>query len=104
MLPSRALQQARRRAGLTQRELAGRTGIRQSTIARIESADVDPRFSTLDTLLRACGQELDAVALRGLGVDRTLIAETLARDPEARLRSGYETAVRHEVAYGPRRK
>ena len=103
MIPSKALRQARRRAGLTQRELASRTHVPQSTIARIEAADVDPRFATLDKLLRACGEELDVVGRRGDGVDRTLLAENLTRNPEARLRSGYETALRHELAYGPRR-
>lgn len=65
---------------------------------------MNPRFATLDKLLRACGEELEVVRLRGDGVDRTLLAESLARDPEARLRSGYETALRHQIAYGPRRE
>lgn len=85
MLPDRALRQARRRAGLTQRELAARTGVPQSTIARIESGRADPRVSTLDTLLRACGDELDAVPRRGLGVDRTLIRELLRLSPDERI-------------------
>ncbi len=52
------LRTARHRAGLTQRELASRTGIPQSTIARIENGQTDPRMSTLNTLLVGCGQML----------------------------------------------
>jgi len=41
----------RRRAGLTQKELAKRAGVSQSLIARIESGAVDPRLSTLRKIL-----------------------------------------------------
>lgn len=85
MLSSRALRQARRRAGLTQRDLAAITGVPQSTIGRIESGRSDPRVSTLDTLLRACGDELDAVPRRGVGVDRTLAHDLLRLSPEERI-------------------
>lgn len=72
-----ALRQARRRSGLTQRALADRTGVPLSTIKRIEAGGADPRVSLLDLLLRACGEELDAVPRRGLGVDRTLVRAAL---------------------------
>ena len=49
------LRTERRRAGLTQRELARRTGVPQSTVARIERGQTDPRASTLNTLLIGCG-------------------------------------------------
>lgn len=78
--PARALRQARRRADLSQRDLSARTGVPQSTIGRIEASLVDPRVSTLDRLLRACGDELDAVPRRGIGVDRTL-SQDLLRHP-----------------------
>ena len=42
----------RKRAGLTQKELARRAGVSQSLIARIESGTVDPRLSTLRKILR----------------------------------------------------
>jgi len=41
----------RKRAGLTQKELAKRAGVSQSLIARIESGAVDPRLSTLRKIL-----------------------------------------------------
>jgi len=47
-------------AGLTQRKLAERTGIPQSTIARIERGQTDPRASTLNALLVGCGRSMAA--------------------------------------------
>ena len=52
------LRTERHRAGLTQRELAERTGVPQSTIARIETGHTDPRASTLNTLLIGCGRSM----------------------------------------------
>ncbi|CAN5375878.1 hypothetical protein BH23ACT9_BH23ACT9_39850 [soil metagenome] len=85
MLASTALRHARRRAGLTQRELADITGHAQSTIARIESGAIDPRVGTLDDLLRSCGEELRAVERIGVGVDRTLARRNLTRSPAERV-------------------
>lgn len=52
------IREARLRAGLSQAELARRTGRAQSGIARWERGDVEPRLSTLVELVRACGLEL----------------------------------------------
>lgn len=68
---ARVLRQARRRARLTQRELAERAGAPQSQVARIESGAVVPRVDTLDRLLEACGEGLESVARPGRGVDRS---------------------------------
>lgn len=57
----------------------------QSTIARIESGLIDPRATTLDALLRACGDELASVPCIGVGVDRTLIRSMLRLSPRERL-------------------
>ena len=65
MRASSLLRAARRRAGLTQRELATRTSIPQTTIARIELGRNDPRASTLNALLLGCGQVLIASAGEG---------------------------------------
>lgn len=69
---------ARRSAGLTQRELAARSGVPQPTIARIEAGRQMPRADTLDKLLRACGWELDMALRRGQGEDRSLIRSWLS--------------------------
>lgn len=84
MNSGRMLRWARRRAGLTQRELGARTGVSQPTIARIERGREVPRVDTLDRLLRACGLMLEAIPLEGTGVDRTLLRQQLARPPDGR--------------------
>jgi uncharacterized protein len=58
------LRTERHRAGLTQRQLAQRTGVPQSTIARIETGLTDPRASTLNALLVGCGRSMTADAWR----------------------------------------
>jgi predicted transcriptional regulator len=75
---ARTLHLARRRAGLTQRALATRTGIAQPTIARIERGRDDPRVSTLERLLRACDETLEALPEAGVGIDRTEIRRLMS--------------------------
>src|SRR5680860_571553 len=53
------VREARRRVGLTQRELAERAGTTQSAIARIETGRSTPTFDTVLRLLRLCGLDLD---------------------------------------------
>ena len=52
------IREARLRAGLTQAELAERTGRDRSVIARWEQAAVAPSVETLTELVRACGFDL----------------------------------------------
>lgn len=86
------LRYSRRRAGLTQRELAARSGVPQATIARIESGRSEPRFAMLQRLLRECGQHLAVEELSGVGVDRTLIREMLKLSPRERAERAAEEA------------
>ena len=83
----RLLRQARRRAGLTQRQLAERLRVPQSQIAKIESGAVTPRVDTLDRFLRACDETLEAMPLLGIGVDRTGFREMRKLTPRERLES-----------------
>jgi transcriptional regulator with XRE-family HTH domain len=53
------VREARKRVGLTQRELAERAGTTQSAIARIETGRSTPSFDTVLRLLRLCGLDLD---------------------------------------------
>jgi transcriptional regulator with XRE-family HTH domain len=69
--------EARLAAGLSQRELARRSGVPQAAISRTERGLVSPRTETLDRLLRACGRDLELVERPGTGLDRTLIRERL---------------------------
>ena len=80
------LRTARREAGLTQRQLAERTGVAQPTIARIEGGLADPRAQTLECLLQACGHELTAERRAGAGIDRSQIRALLRRQPVERLK------------------
>lgn len=77
--------EARRRAGLTQAELARRAGVPQSTVGRIESGARVPSTTLAERLIRAAGFELRV----GLGEPDpgtdSLFARTLRRTPRQRL-------------------
>ena len=52
MLPTpQEFRYLRKKAGLTQKELAGRAGLSQSLIARLEKGDIDTRLSTAQRIL-----------------------------------------------------
>jgi transcriptional regulator with XRE-family HTH domain len=86
MEASRLALAARKRLGLTQRELAERTGIPQPMISAIERGQQDPRHNTLERIMAAAGQELDMVMRSGGGVDRTQFISSLRMTPEERLK------------------
>jgi predicted transcriptional regulator len=92
MTAAALLRHARRRADLTQRQLAARSGIPQATIARIETGRSEPRFALVRRLLRECGQDLVSEDLRGQGIDRTMMRELLALTPGERLKLAAEEA------------
>jgi len=52
------VREARRRAGLTQAELAARAGTTQSAIARLERGNGSPSLERISELLAACGFEV----------------------------------------------
>jgi len=86
------LRYGRRRAGLSQRELARRSGVPQPAIARIEAGTGSPRLSSLVRLLDAAGFTLEVSPRIGEGVDRSLIRAALDRAPEDRIRAATEAA------------
>jgi transcriptional regulator with XRE-family HTH domain len=53
-----AVRAARRRAGVSQAELAQRAGTSQPSIARLEKGQVSPTVITLDRIARALGSDL----------------------------------------------
>ena len=78
---------ARKRAGLSQRELAERLGCRQATIARWERDDRHPSLEETQAAVRACGFDL---GMNLVAEDRSWwpqIAVQLERSPVERLRS-----------------
>lgn len=58
ILVGTAVKVARRRAGLSQAELARRTGTSQPAVARLERGQVSPTVVVLDRIARAVGAEL----------------------------------------------
>ena len=87
MTAASSLRYARKKASLSQRELARRAGTTQATISRIEEGVISPRLDTLERLLAACGFQLEATPLRGDGIARSAIIEALratSTDPARR--------------------
>jgi len=81
------IRQARRRAGISQAELARRLRTRQSVIARWETLVTSPTFDSVVTACRACGFSLDW-RLRPLDEDDDrVIDEQRARTPADRVAS-----------------
>ena len=94
----RLLQEARERAGLTQRELAKRVGTFQPAIAKLEQGTTNPTIDTLARCAAATGYALrvDLVPLPAddpvverykQDVDRSLLRENLRKPVDDRIRT-----------------
>jgi len=68
---SELLQSARHAAGLSQVQLAERSGVRQPNVARAESIGHSVTVDTLERLLRAAGYHLAVVPIRGVDTFET---------------------------------
>ncbi len=93
--------EARKRAGLTQRELAERAGTTQSSIARWERMATEPSFENVVRLLRLCGFVLN-VSLEayddGLRDDWSQAQRRLRMTPGERLEANTRlVAVAHDL-------
>lgn len=93
----RVVQWARKRAGITQDELAHTLNIPQSTIARIEAGRVVPRTATLIAILRATGHQLTAEPMDE-PVDRELIRRQLALSVPRRTKQALGRAARDRLS------
>lgn len=91
------IRMARRRAGLTQAELAARTGTTQPAIARIESGGSEPSFRRVVEAVRACGLELLPVVRRADPSDWSIAAGNLPLSPSERV-ANHQRAVRFAEA------
>ena len=86
MTPGELLRDARRRHGLTQRQLAARARTSQAAISRAERDLVSPSVATLASWLDLMGEELKlATEPIDYGHDRTLNEQQLALTPDERL-------------------
>lgn len=59
--------QRRQALGLTQRQLAAKSGVQQSEISRIEGGNANPTLKTVQVLARNLGAEVHLVQHRGKG-------------------------------------
>jgi transcriptional regulator with XRE-family HTH domain len=82
---SRIVPEARRRAGLSQAQLAERAGVPKSTVGRIESGARVPSTQMVERLVRAAGLEvLVSLSEPDPGTD-SMFERTLRRSPAERL-------------------
>jgi len=56
--------ESRKKAGISQYELAKTSGVKQAIISRLEAGSTDPRLSTIIRLLAADGKTLQIVSLK----------------------------------------
>ena len=85
------IREARRRAGLTQQELAGRLGTTQSAIARLERGHTEPSYERVAEATRACGFDLIPRLQPADDADWSVASTNLSVDPDTRVR-------RHQAA------
>jgi transcriptional regulator with XRE-family HTH domain len=94
MVTGDLLSEARRRAGLSQAELARRAGKPTSVIGRWERGEVKPSLETLREVIRAAGLELGFTLSNADEDDHdlALIRRSLARTPAERFAHGQRAA------------
>ena len=98
MVSASVLVQARRTAGLSQRELAQRAGVVQQEIARYERGRVTPSLERLRALIAACGLELTFGLARADDSYDEQIEAALALAPAVRLERALRDAQPVRVA------
>jgi len=80
------VREARKRAGLTQRELADKAGTSQSAIARLESGRTRPAFDDVLRLVRLCRMDLDIMLVERDDSDWAQALRQLQLSPVERIR------------------
>jgi transcriptional regulator with XRE-family HTH domain len=83
MIGGELVREARRRAGLTQQQLAERAGVSQPAIARLESARTSPSFEQVQRLIRLCG--FDVLVELAVRDDSDRIQARPGADPTSRI-------------------
>ena len=89
--------EARKRAGLTQAELADRLDSYQSVVARWETGRTSPDFATVQRVVRAAGFELGISIHPADDHDLTLIRRELNLLPHQRLSGMVEAVNRIDI-------
>jgi transcriptional regulator with XRE-family HTH domain len=91
------IREARRRAGLTQSQLAARLGTTQSAIARLERGGSEPSYERVAHAVRACGMELIPQLLTADDADGSVASANLTVGPDERVRR-HQAALRFAMA------
>jgi transcriptional regulator with XRE-family HTH domain len=86
------VREARKRSGLSQRELGERAGTTQSAIARIETGRSTPSFDAVLRLVRLCGLDLDIMLVERDDSDWIQAQELLKLSSDERLALAIRTA------------
>ena len=86
------VREARKRAGLSQRELADRAGTTQSAIARLESGRTRPAFDDVLRLVRLCGMDLDIMLVERDDSDWAQAQRLASLTPAERVQRGVKVA------------
>lgn len=95
------IREARRRAGLTQAELAERVGTSQPAIARYERARAMPDLDTLHRIIEACGLELRLELAKPDTQREAAASAALERSVEERLEANSRQAeLVHALRHG----
>jgi transcriptional regulator with XRE-family HTH domain len=94
MTSGELIRDARRRHGLSQRQLALRSGAGQAWISRVERGEVSPSVDSLDRLLLVMGESLrlGTERLKGDEDDRTWAETHRGRSMSERLERAFDAA------------
>jgi predicted transcriptional regulator len=87
----------RKRAGLTQAELAKRAGVSQSLIARLEAGTVNPRLSTLTKIYNALREYME----EEVSVEQVMNSPVITVNVEERLDRIVEVMWAHAISQVP---
>ena len=86
MIGGELVREARKRSGMTQRELADKAGTTQSAIARLESGRTSPSLEDVQRLMRLAGFELVVELAPYDDSDRLQAHDRLKLTPDERVR------------------
>lgn len=98
-LPSpQELKSLRKKAKLTQKELAKRANISQSLVARIEAGTVDPRLSTLRKIIRVLNEVLGS---KGITARSIMSSPVIHVEAEETVEKAIELMWKHGISQLP---
>ncbi len=90
----------REKCSMTQADLAGRAGISQSMVARIEAGSVDPRVSTLQRLIAALNAER-SVSRSGVTAAQVMHTPVIGVNPDDPITSAVDLMAQNGISQLP---